>query len=134
MNHKQIKKILLFIMLILGSFTAFGANNYTFSRGILTSEVVSREPGTYKDNFPLHSKAYYFTEFKDISEKKVIKHNWYFIDSQNNKKLMATVSLPIQGKRWRTWSSKNLFLKGEWLVEVVDDQNHIISTESFTVK
>ena len=47
---------------------------------------------------------------------------------------MASVPLKISGPRWRTWSTKNLFLSGKWIVEVADENDTVLSKKAFNVK
>ena len=94
----------------------------------------NREPLDEKKEFNLNERAYLFTEFMDIgNEVKTIKHKWYHIDDEGKKKLTAEISLDIRGKRWRTWSSKKLYLKGFWQVEVEDEKGKTILEEKLEV-
>lgn len=132
------KKILISILIILGSLVAYGKSNgentHYLNRAVLTNEVVVKEPGEKMDTFKLYSKGYFYTEFKDIGEQKTIYHNWYIIQEDGEKTLMASVPLKISGSRWRTWSNKNLFLSGKWSVEVIDGDDTVLSKKVFNVE
>ena len=132
------KKLLISILIILGSLVAYGKynynNSYYLSRAILTNEVIKKEPARKIDTFKLYSKGYFYTEFRDIGDEKIIYHNWYLLQTNGEKTLMASVPLKISGSRWRTWSNKNLFLSGKWSVEVTDGNNRIFSKKEFNVK
>ena len=126
------KKLLLVISFLVIS--SFAAASFTLERVVLTSEIVNREPSAPVETFSLYSKGFFFNEYKDIGEEEIVTHNWYFIDSSEERNLMASVPLKIRGNRWRTWSSKNLFLAGTWLVEVADKEGNIITSKKFIVE
>ncbi len=132
------KKLLISMLIILGTLTAYGKpngeNSYRLDRAVLTNEIMEKEPVKIMDSFKLYSQGYFYTEFKDIGEEKTIYHNWYFLEENGEKTLMASVPLKISGPRWRTWSSKNLFLSGKWSVEVVDEDEMVLSKKEFYVK
>lgn len=100
-------------------------------RAILTTQIVNREP---TDNYNSKAvpedvnKVYFFTEVLDKSGESVT-HRWFL-----NGKLIAEVMLDIGSDRWRTYSSKILIpaLSGTWEVEVVDQQDRLLATTSFT--
>lgn len=107
---------------------------YFVSRSRVSYLVENREPLEERKEFSLNDRAYLFTEFMNIGEEvRTIKHKWYHIDSEGNKELTAEISLDIRGKRWRTWSSKKLYLKGSWQVEVEDEKGNIIMAEELQV-
>ena len=132
------KKLFISILFILAASISFGENSALDSsnlkRVILTNEINAKEPENAVDTFPLYSQGYLYTEFINIGEEKTIYHNWYLVEKDGEKTLMASVPLKIKGVRWRTWSSKNLFLSGKWLVEVVDEDDNILSTVELYVK
>ena len=128
------KKLFLVFLIIFTAITAYGNSEFTLERTVLTQEVRDREPGIAKEVFPLYSKAYFYTEFRNIGEEKTIYHNWYYSDEGGEKNLTASVPLKIAGFRWRTWSTKNLYLPGKWSIEVVDEEGNIIAENNFTVK
>ena len=132
------KKLLISILIILGTLTAYGKtneeNSYFLNRAVLTNKIIQKEPVKAMNIFKLYSQGYFYTEFTNIGEEKTIYHNWYLLQNDGEKTLMASVPLKISGPRWRTWSSKNLFLSGRWSVEVVDKDNNILSKKVFNVK
>ncbi|TDT72312.1 DUF2914 family protein [Hypnocyclicus thermotrophus] len=123
------KKILL-VFFILSNF-AFGLE---VNRDILTTSIENREPINEISEFNLYDKAYYFTEITNANEEQYIYHVWYYIQENGIKNKMAKVKLKVAGNRWRTWSSKNLWLEGVWEVEVVDKDNNLLSKKEFVVK
>jgi hypothetical protein len=71
-------------------------------------------------------KIYFFTNIRNLTGDK-ITHRWIYKD-----KVKAEVSFDIKGKRWRVWSSKNLWHTwiGQWKVEVVNQKNEILLTKT----
>lgn len=72
-------------------------------------------------------KVFFFTRIDDAAGK-TIYHRWIY---QN--RILATVPLKITSPRFRTWSSKRLSSAwpGQWHIEVLDDQGHVIYRYSF---
>lgn len=128
------KKLIIIITMVLAGLAAYGEQTYDLERGLLTNRVVNREPGLSNNKFKLYSKGYYYTEFQNIGEEKNIYHNWYYLGDGDEKTLTASVELKIAGFRWRTWSTKYLYLPGKWKVEVVDEEDNLITESSFTVE
>lgn len=123
------KKILL-IAFILVSAVSFSLN---IPRDVLTDTVENREPAEAKTEFAFKSKAYYFNEVRDIGEETYIYHIWSYIQEDGTSKEMAKIKLKVRGTRWRTWSTKNLWLKGTWMVEVVDMEGNFLGGKEFDV-
>lgn len=123
------KKILLIAFILISSVSF----SLTISRDILTDKVEEREPSMAKTTFAVNSKAYYFTEATKVGEKTNIYHIWSYIKSDGSPKEMARVELSVKGARWRTWSNKNLTVKGTWMVEVVDEEGNFLGGKEFDV-
>jgi len=134
MEEGAMKKLIIIITMVLAGLAAYGEQTYDLERGLLTNMVVNREPGLSNNKFKLYSKGYYYTEFLNIGEEKTIFHNWYYLGEGDEKTLTASVELKIAGFRWRTWSTKYLYLPGKWKVEVVDEEDNLITESSFTVE
>ena len=129
------KKILGVLLFILVLSSAYGNSSYKLSRAVLTDGIVQKEPAPDRDQFYMGERAVFFTELTDIGvEEKKVFHNWYLIKDDGTKEIMASVPLKIKGYRWRTWSSKNLYNRGKWLVELTDDQEVILTSSEFTVQ
>ncbi|WP_372713186.1 DUF2914 domain-containing protein [Ilyobacter sp.] len=129
------KKILGVLLFILVLSSAYGNSSYKLSRAVLTDGIVQKEPAPDRDQFYLGERAVFFTELTDIGvEEKKVFHNWYLIKDDGTKEIMASVPLKIKGYRWRTWSSKNLYNRGKWLVELTDDQEVILTSSEFIVQ
>jgi len=74
-------------------------------------------------------KLYCWTKILNAYGPSKITHVWYW---KNTK--MAEVTLPVgRSPGWRTWSSKKIQLhqKGEWRVEILDENRTRISTILF---
>lgn len=75
-------------------------------------------------------KIYFFTNIRNLTGER-ITHRWIYKD-----KVKAEVSFDIKGKRWRVWSSKNLWHTwiGTWQVEVLNHQGEVLLTKTFNYK
>lgn len=74
-------------------------------------------------------KLYCWTKIFNAYEPSHVTHVWYW----NNTK-RAEVSLPIgTSTGWRTWSSKIIqpHERGEWLVEVLDENKKLLQAIKF---
>jgi hypothetical protein len=128
-------KKLIILALILFANAAF-ANNWPskhISNAVFAKSVVDRIPLeiiTAADNSL--KKIYFFTNIRNLTGDR-ITHRWLY-----KGKIKAEVSFDIKGKRWRVWSSKNIWHRwiGLWTVEVVDEYGEILLTQSinFTKK
>ncbi|WP_319201606.1 DUF2914 domain-containing protein [uncultured Ilyobacter sp.] len=129
---KKIFGVIIFMTVL--SF-AYGETYYNVSRSVLTDAIVQKEPAPQREMFYFGERAVFFTELTDIGvdEKKVF-HKWYLVKNDGTKEMMASVSLKIKGYRWRTWSSKNLYDKGSWIVDLTDDSGEILESKEFVVQ
>jgi len=101
------------------------------ARIVLCEGIEDREPVNESVDFPLDAGTIFcFTEIQDIGSPKTIMHRWYQGD-----KLMANVSLTVEGNRFRTWSSKKIAPQavGEWRVEVANEAEEILGEITFRV-
>lgn len=77
-------------------------------------------------------RVYCFTEVTGAGESTTtITHVWYMEDQE-----MARVELPVQGEKWRTWSSKYILENwtGEWSVDVLNSDGEVLATKTFQVE
>ncbi|ADO84489.1 DUF2914 domain-containing protein [Ilyobacter polytropus] len=129
------KKILSLIFFMAVLSLAYGETSYNVSRSVLTDAIVQKEPAPHRNLFYFGERAVFFTELTDIgTDEKKVFHNWYLLKDDGTKEMMASVSLKIKGYRWRTWSSKNLYDKGSWIVDLTDDNGVILESREFTVQ
>ena len=93
----------------------------------LSTKIVQREPENSLTS-PIalsqlpENKLYFFTEIIG-KNGQILHHQWRY-----KKKIMASIPIKIGSPRWRFYSSKHVnkdFL-GEWLLEVVDDQDNLL--------
>jgi hypothetical protein len=102
------------------------------SRLVICVGIDAREPVGETDTISASTEtAYCFLEAKNVSRDTQVKFVWYL--GQN---VMAQVYLPIRKSyRWRTYSSKNLAgLKGDWRVELQDENGAALKEVSFKVE
>ena len=105
------------------------ASDY-IKRALVTSAIDNREPVDEVTQVETGiDKVFFFTEIVNKADS-YITHRW-FLDG----KLEAEVVLKIGSDRWRTYSSKNLVPElhsGQWQVEVIDQQNQVLVTRTFS--
>jgi len=128
------RKLIFGLLIVFTTIFTYGESDLNLERSVLTEAVENKEPEMSRETFSLYSKAYFYTEFRDVGEERTIYHNWYYLDKGGEKNLTASVALKIKGYRWRTWSVKNLYLPGTWIVEVVDEEDNLITKTDFIVE
>lgn len=104
----------------------------TIDRIVVSESIEDREPVGAAEIFAASvGKVYCFIEAKKITEDTAVSFVWYFHGNQ-----MAKVDMTIRkGDRWRTYSSKNLGgLKGDWKVEIQDQNGSILKLAEFKVE
>jgi hypothetical protein len=72
---------------------------------------------------------YCFTRLQSATgEETIIRHIWY----RNNEKV-GEYELPVKETRWRTFSKKIIEKgwSGDWRVEAVDSEGHLLKTVKF---
>lgn len=77
-------------------------------------------------------RLYAFTKVGlDATQETSIKHVWIY----NNQEL-ASVTLPVRGPQWRTYSSKAIdpMWKGDWKVNVVTSNNEVLHSIKFKIE
>jgi len=93
------------------------------SQAVFASSIADRQPVeiiTEADDSL--GKIYFFTNIRNLVGDTII-HRWIYQD-----KIKAEISFNIKGKRWRVWSSKNIWhtWTGTWTVEVVDQHGQVL--------
>jgi len=121
------KKIVLLLLLL--TTRVFGEwPHENISQAVFAASIEDRAPVEIvtEANDSL-GKIYFFTNVRNLTGDK-ITHRWIYKD-----KVKAEIIFDIKGKRWRVWSSKNLWHKwtGQWKVEIVNQQNEILLTKTF---
>lgn len=100
-------------------------------RDAVAEGIIDREPVDSGEVFsPSLGRIYYFTEVESSGPSSEITHVWYYGDRE-----VARVSLPVEGSRWRTWSSKGILLGwiGQWKVEAVTAEGTVLASQAFSV-
>jgi len=125
------KKILL-LVLSLGFALSVNAKSWehkNISQAVFALDVVKRTPQNIVNGIDNDThKIYFYTNLRNLAGQK-IKHRWIY-----KNKVMAEVNFSPKGNRWRVYSSKNLWKgwTGVWSVEVVDENDTVLLTKSFT--
>ena len=94
--------------------------------------IRSRTPIKVGSRFPKTVRGLYcFSEIRGAEEPTTISHLWYY-----KGKMMADVTLSINYKRMRTWSSKNIQSDwtGEWKVYVVSSNGNVLASTQFAIE
>jgi predicted lipid-binding transport protein (Tim44 family) len=76
-------------------------------------------------------QVYCFTQISGAGDATDISHVWYL-----NGEEKASVNLSVQGKTWRTWSSKTIPKEwaGNWRVEVKSADGNVLMSKEFVVR
>ncbi len=101
-------------------------------RDAVAAGISDREPIDEGTVFsPALDRIYYFTEIQSQSPSTEITHVWYYGDRE-----VARVTLPVDGPRWRTWSSKQILPEwtGQWMVEAVTSDGSVVASQTFSVE
>lgn len=122
----MMKKILLLCLFIANTTWANWPHEH-ISQAVFAASVVDRQPQqiiTEADDSL--GKIYFFTNIRNLVGDR-ITHRWLYKDN-----IKAEISFDIKGKRWRVWSSKNIWhtWTGEWTVEVVDQLDNVLLTKT----
>ena len=97
------------------------------SEAKLGKGVVDREITEEASAFALNEKAYLWMRVVD-GEGETITVTWATGDQSFD------VTLDIGSNSWRTWSSKELHIPGEWTVTVVDSTGATLHQSTLTVQ
>ena len=122
------KKYIVILVLLLTNSVLADWPHKNISSAVFAKSVENRTPVeiiTEADDSL--GKIYFFTNIRNLTGDK-ITHRWIYKD-----KVKAEISFDIKGKRWRVWSSKNLWhtWTGRWRVEVINQNNDILLTKTF---
>jgi hypothetical protein len=93
--------------------------------------VTERMPVGEAESFPADvGKVYFWTKVMGAESPTTVNHVWYYQGKE-----MASVSLSVRDKSWRTWSYKTILPKwtGKWTVVVTDAMGKEVSTSTFTI-
>lgn len=99
-------------------------------RSQFTSMVIDREPTDVLEQISSDTpEVYFFSELSGLSGHTVT-HRWNFAEQTLFEK-----SFTVGGDRWRVWSSKKIqpALKGNWSVDVIDQDGLLLHSATLTV-
>jgi hypothetical protein len=76
-------------------------------------------------------EIYLWCRIKGAEDTTYVEHKWYYRGEEK-----AAVKLSVKGSSWRTWSSKKILPEwtGGWEVRIVDADQKVVKTLSFTVQ
>ncbi|MEJ2699203.1 MAG: DUF2914 domain-containing protein [Desulfuromonadales bacterium] len=112
------------------AFPAFGAG-LKVAEGTITTKVVDRAPVDHLQTSPASTGTLYcYTRIAGASGDTTVTQVWYREGQE-----MARIVLPVRSADWRTWSSKRILPQwtGQWKVEILDSEGHILQTIPFSV-
>lgn len=105
----------------------------TVDQMVFCSGVVDRAPVGADTAFAdTVGQVYCFTQISGSADEATdISHVWYL-----NGEEKASVNLSVQGKTWRTWSSKTIPKEwaGNWRVEVKSADGNVLMSKEFVVR
>lgn len=126
------KKYGLWLLLLVANSVFSDWAHPNISQAVFAKSIENRMPLeiiTEANNDTL-DKLYFFTNIRNLTNE-TITHRWIYKD-----KIKAELHFKIKGKRWRVWSSKNIWHSwtGKWRVEVVNTQGDILLSKVFIYK
>jgi hypothetical protein len=101
-------------------------------QAVICQDVVERAPVAIGDVYSKDiGRLFCFTRVLGGSADSMIIHNWYYKGN-----LQASVSLPVRGAQWRTWSSKRIDPNqvGEWMVEILSEDGTPLNSLFFFIQ
>ena len=101
------------------------------ARAVVGTGVEDREPTGVAETFPSSTeKVYCFIEMTHIPQDTEVAFVWF-----HDQEEMLKTHLPLKmGPKWRTYAYKNLYgLKGDWKIEIQDDEGNVIKEVKFKV-
>jgi hypothetical protein len=104
----------------------------TVSRHAFAREVVAREPVAAATTFPPDvGEVYFFTQIVGAMGRAELLHIWIYDGRE-----LAIVPLTVEGRSWRTWSSKRILPQfiGDWTVEVRAVGGEVLLSATFRVE
>jgi hypothetical protein len=97
----------------------------------VTTKIVKGNPidSVHRISSASVTALYCFTRLQSAAaEETTIRHVWYRDDEK-----VGEYSLPVKGKRWRTFSKKTIAKgeAGDWRVEALDKEGRLIGSVKF---
>lgn len=124
-------KIIALLLLLSSNLVLAQWQHNNISKAVFAKSVVDRTPIdiiSQADN--KLQKVYFFTNIRNLTGER-ITHRWIY-----KGKVKAQISFDINSKRWRVWSSKNLWHNwtGVWTVEVLNRAGRVLLSKDFIYK
>ena len=118
--------------------TTGGANasasspSITISRMEISAGVMDRKPLDIGTTYPAsQEKVYCYLEFKDVKKETTVNVVWMLGQNEIDKIPLTIKPYP----KFRTWTSKTINgMRGEWKVDVLDDNGNLLKSATFTVQ
>ena len=91
------------------------------TRAAICQGIENREPKESASKFSNSvGKLYCFSHVTCSDKLLNVIHRWYY-----KYKLISSITLPVKGGNWRTYSYKTITpeMRGEWKVEIVNSEN-----------
>lgn len=99
------------------------------AEAVMGREIVDRQARGLGP-FPDGSEVHCFTRIDNPGGgRRTIRHQWFYEGERR-----SSVELDIKAASWRTWSSRPVFGKGAWRVDVVDEAGVVLKSLPFTVQ
>jgi len=129
-----LNKLYIFVLIVLFPILSFamGESPVTVDNMVFCTAIKDRNPiGTGISFLNSVGKIYCFTKLSSALDTTSISHIWYW-----NNTHIATVDLKVNGKSWRTWSSKTIIEEwtGTWRVDVFSPVGGIIHSQEFLLR
>jgi len=108
------------------------APGLTIARMEICGSVMDRKPVDASSTFAAsQDKVYCYLEFRDVKQETTVNVVWTL-----GQKEMGKVPLTIKPyAKFRTWANKSINgMKGDWKVDVVDENGAILRTATFKVE
>lgn len=124
--------VLVAVVMMTAAVSAAEQTGMSVRRTAVCAGVDNREPVGVADVFALSTdRIYFFSEVAGAGNRQDLRHLWRY-----EGKPMAEVVLPVDGQRYRTWSSKKILpaWTGNWQVDVVDSSGAVLASGSFVVR
>lgn len=121
-----------FFLLLAGVTPALAAGDgLKITEMAVTTKIVRGNPidSVHRISSASVKALYCFTRLQNpADEETFIRHVWY----RDNEKV-GEYQLPVKGERWRTFSKKAIEKgwSGEWRVEALDQEGHLLKSVTF---
>lgn len=137
------KTSIVLLMILLISAFGFGQEESTMAeeqmmpalavdKMVFCTGVEDREPMGADTAFAdTVGQVYCFTQISGAEGNATVSHVWY-LDGEEK----ASIELSVNGKTWRTWSSKTIPKEwaGTWRVEVKSADRNVLMSKEFVVR